>query len=668
MRKYCKYIYILVFGLLLCPIVLFAQKKDTLVPIKLNEVILIHHKNRHEAHNSPAPVQSLSGEKLKKLNSLTVADALRYFSGVQLKDYGGIGGIKTVNVRSMGSQHTGVFYDGIQLGNAQNGQVDLGKFSLENMEQVSLYQGQRSEMLQSAKSYASANTIYLKTKSPKFTNGQHYHLATGIRTGSFGLLNPSLSVNYKINKSVSARLSTEMVNAHGKYKFQYSNGIYDTIAVRNNADISSFRVEASLHGQHKNEDTWNLKYYHYNSERGLPGAIVANRFKRPQRLWDRNNFLQADYKHRFGPQYAVKVRGKYTEDFSRYLDPEIVTTKGFLDNKYDQQEYYLSLVNTYKIKPFWTLSIATDFQHNTMQANLYRFAYPKRSSLLNVLASNLDLDRFNLQLSLLSTSIYESVKYYESADDFQKYSPSLLINFQPFASPDFRIRGFYKNIFRMPTFNDLYYTFVGNTFLDPEYTDQINLGFSWQKEFGKTFFNITSDIYKIWITDKIVAVPGTNLFRWTMFNLGEVETNGIETKITNSGKFSATINYTTILTYTFQESIDVTPGGSSFGQQIPYVPIHSGGVSMMVDYKDIALNYSFIYTGERYSQKANIPSNYLQPWYTHDMSINYAIPFVFKNPLKLGFELNNILDQQYAVIKNFPMPGRSFRLSLNYEF
>lgn len=220
----------------------------------------------------------------------------------------------------------------------------------------------------------------------------------------------------------------------------------------------------------------------------------------------------------------------------------------------------------------------------------------------------------------------------------------------------------------MPTFNDLYYTFVGNTFLDPEYSEQINLGFSWQKEVGTTVFNLSSDLYKIWITDKIVAVPGTNLFRWTMFNLGEVETLGIETKLTNSGKLGSRINYSAVLNYTFQESLDVTPGGSSYGQQIPYTPKHSGGLSVMIDYKEFGFNYSFIYTGERYSQKANIASNYLQPWYTHDLSLSYDFPFLMKNPLKLGLEVNNVLDQQYAVIKNFPMPGRSFRLSLNYEF
>ena len=84
------------------------------------------------------PAQALSGRDLQRLSAVSIADALRYFAGVQIKDYGGIGGLKTVNVRSMGSQHVGVFYDGLQLGNAQNGQIDLGRFSLDNMESVSI--------------------------------------------------------------------------------------------------------------------------------------------------------------------------------------------------------------------------------------------------------------------------------------------------------------------------------------------------------------------------------------------------------------------------------------------------------------------------------------------------------------------------------------------------
>ena len=82
--------------------------------------------------------QVLTDSVLQRLNSQSVADALRYFTGVQVKDYGGIGGIKTVNIRSMGTNHVGVFYNGVQLGNAQNGQVDLGRYSLDNVESISL--------------------------------------------------------------------------------------------------------------------------------------------------------------------------------------------------------------------------------------------------------------------------------------------------------------------------------------------------------------------------------------------------------------------------------------------------------------------------------------------------------------------------------------------------
>ena len=87
----------------------------------LDEVMVVATRTSQEI----VPVQMLSGEKLRTLGTHSIADAIRYFSGVQIKDYGGIGGLKTINVRSLGSQHVGVFYDGVELGNAQNGIVDL---------------------------------------------------------------------------------------------------------------------------------------------------------------------------------------------------------------------------------------------------------------------------------------------------------------------------------------------------------------------------------------------------------------------------------------------------------------------------------------------------------------------------------------------------------------
>lgn len=121
----------------------------------LTEIVVTAHRPEVEV----IPAQRLSGDELQRLNSNSVADALRYFSGVQVKDYGGVGGIKTVNIRSMGTNHTGVVYDGVELGNAQNGQIDLGQFSLDNIEAISLYNGQKSEILQPARDFGSAASI-----------------------------------------------------------------------------------------------------------------------------------------------------------------------------------------------------------------------------------------------------------------------------------------------------------------------------------------------------------------------------------------------------------------------------------------------------------------------------------------------------------------------------
>jgi vitamin B12 transporter len=619
-------------------------------------------------NTSAVPVQILNSKDLKNLNSTSLADALRYFSGVQLKDYGGVGGLKTINVRSMGTNHTAVFYDGLQLGNAQNGQVDLGKFSLENMEEIALFNGQNPELLQPARAFSSANSIYIKAKVPHFSIDKKYNSSLTLRYGSFGFINPALSVDYKISEKIYSRLSSEFINAHGRYKFNYSNSVYDTTAVRSNGDVQSFRIETGLYGKLDSISEWSIKFYHYQSERGLPGAIVANKFDYVQRQWDKNNFIQASFQKKITPKYSLALSTKYADDETRYLDPEFITTTGFLDNRYHQKEAYLSWANKYQLFPFWTIAISSDYQHQTLDANIYRFAYPTRNTFLNVFATDFKFKRLSLQANLLRSSIKEKVKELEAAENKQEYTPTFMFSWKPFLKNNVRIRGFYKSIFRTPTFNDLYYTFIGNTFLKPEYTKQYNLGLTSSLSFKSgivDYLDLQTDVYYNQVNDKIVAIPSANLFRWTMFNLGKVEIKGLDVNT----KFSKTISPNFIISgginYTYQKALDKTSNSFSYNQQIPYTPLHSGSFIASSQYKNLGLNYSFIYTGERYSQKANIPVNYLEPWYTHDASVQYKFK-IHQNHLNIRAEINNIWNQYYDVILNFPMPGRSYRFTLNY--
>ena len=211
-----------------------AAREEADTTLSLTEVTVTAQRPQTEV----IPSQKLSGEELQRLNSNSVADALRYFSGVQVKDYGGVGGIKTVNIRSMGTNHTGVVYDGIELGNAQNGQIDLGQFSLDNVEAISLYNGQKSEILQPARDYGSAGTIYIRTRTPRFAEGKNYNARATFRTGSFDLINPSALVELRLSENVNASLSTEWINSSGKYKFRYRrvNAAGETANAADNAN------------------------------------------------------------------------------------------------------------------------------------------------------------------------------------------------------------------------------------------------------------------------------------------------------------------------------------------------------------------------------------------------------------------------------------------------
>ena len=119
-----------------------------------------------------------------------VADVLRRFTGVQVKDYGGVGGLKTVNVRSLGSEHVGIFLDGVQVDNAQNMQVDLGRFSTDGLALVALYNGQKTKRLQTAKEYASGAAVHLDSERPVLFDKDGGRAR--LRGGSFGTFQPSL--------------------------------------------------------------------------------------------------------------------------------------------------------------------------------------------------------------------------------------------------------------------------------------------------------------------------------------------------------------------------------------------------------------------------------------------------------------------------------------------
>ena len=644
------------------------EPADTARAEELREVVVTAARPRVEV----IPVQTLSGKELESLNSNSVADALRYFAGVQVKDYGGVGGIKTVNVRSMGTNHTGVVYDGVQLGNAQNGQIDLGQFSLDNIEAISLHNGQKSQILQPARDFGSAGTIYMRTRTPRFDNGESYHARAAVRFGSFDLLNPSALVELKLSERVNASLSAEWITSTGKYKFRYRRVnpagelAYDTTAVRQNGDINSTRIELNVNGSLTGGE-WHFKADNYNSERGVPGAIVNNVWRRGERIWDNNSFAQANFTKTIG-NFTTLNSAKYAFYRTHYVNNDDKQVK--VDNLYRQREFYFSTANEYVLTDWWRVSASYDFAWNTLSADMYDFAKPDRITNLIAAATAIDLGRLKIQASALGTFVHDHLRGQESPKDKHVFTPAVYASFAPLRSTtDLTVRAFCKRSFRMPTFNDLYYADMGNSKLNPERVTQYNAGVVFDRTRRGFVQNarVSVDAYYNKVKDKIVAYPKGQQFRWTMLNLGVVDIRGIDAAAQMTVNPTGSLYVTLRAQYTYQRAIDVTnPADNYYRDQIPYIPRHSGAAVANVSWRRWNLNYSFIYVGERYNQQENIRYNYTQPWYTSDVSVSRDFTFGRVNFRALA-EINNLLNQDYDVIINYPMPKRNFRISLTVE-
>lgn len=594
------------------------------------------------------PSQTLAGAALQDLSTTSVADALKYFSGVQIKDYGGLGGLKTVNVRSLGSQHVGIYLDGIRITNAQNGQIDLGRYSLSNMESVALYNANRNERLQSASEYASAATVYLQTRRPDSTT---FNVEYG--AGSFGLQKLKAYFSFRNILFVDA----EYQRTDGGYPFRFQSASEDTVGKRRNSDICFYRLEAA--GFYKG---FTAHAYFYSSERGLPGPVVrrlSDQWDSTDRQWDRNFFLQATYRHTWD-RFALKTNLKYAYDWLRYLqDPSTNAAAMHCDNHYRQQDLYGSVSAAWN-SSWLSLTASTDLRWSDLTTNVYRSAYVYRLDSKSLLSAIASYRGFEGNIALLYTHIGDhSARSAQSAAALSRLTPMFLASWHRHA---FTVRAFHKRIFRAPTLNDLYYTLVGNAQLRPEYTSQFDLGVDYKDR----HLHLALDAYYNRIEDKIVAIPMKSQFRWSMVNFGLVKSLGLSATAGYDrtwGKFSLNAN----ANYTCQRDRDYSsPHDPEYRNTIPYSPLHSASLIVDLGYDGWSLCTSWLYTGDRFALISNNRDDLLGAWQTVDLKLNKRFR-IRRHYVQATVECNNLCDSRHEVVKRYPMPGRNWKATLQWQ-
>jgi outer membrane cobalamin receptor len=648
-----------------------AQTNDSVVLRQIKEVEVTAKAKPSEARSSN-PLQALEAADINRIGIQSVSDAVRRFTGIVVKDYGGVGGFKSIAIRGNGAEHTGVFYDGLAAGNAQSGQIDIGQFSLDNVDMISLTMGQSDDIFRTARSIASVGVLNIVTKTP-FFGGKSYSAMVQLKAGSWGYFNPYIYYAQKLSDKFSVSIDGDWQRSDGQYPFERKNGNILVKGKRTNSSVDAKRAEINLFGNLTPAQTLSWKAYYYDSERELPGIIILQdssylKNKEKEQLWDKNFFTQAKYINLLSDKFRLQLQGKYAHSYTKYLIENPSLPIGYTESRYNQNELYASGTLLYQLSGFVAMSFAEDFSYNTLNSNNVNFAEPQRYSSLSALSAQYKSERLSITGSLLAVYVTDKVKHGNTPADRKKLSPALSASYRPFMNTNLRIRASYKNIFRIPTFNDLYYLRMGNSTLTPEKTQQYNIGVTWVNEFSDVFnyFNFTADYFYNTVDDKIVAYPTT--FEPKMVNLGKVRISGLSLTANGDFHFSDKVTLLASANYTYQKAIDVTNSSyKNYKDQIPHTPVHSGAASISIENPYINAGYSLIASGRTYNSLQNIEQNKIDAYTDHTLSVNKTFG-IGNCLLRLQAEITNIFDNHYYIVKDYPMPGRGYRVTLNVKF
>ena len=619
---------------------------------KADSTVILHEVEVTALRKPLATSQVLGGRELQALSSTSIADALKYFAGVQIKDYGGLGGLKTINVRSLGAQHVGVYIDGIRLTNAQNGTVDLGKYSLSTLESVSLFNANKLEKGQSASEYASGATVYLKTRRPATDS---ISVLAGI--GSFHTYRGRLNLQFN-RRGWQGFIDGEYLYSKGDYPFRYKSAYEDTVGIRRNSDIRYYRIEGALF-----KNGFSAHAFGYFSERGCPGGIVrrlSEKYTNIGREWDHDIFLQASWQHSFSPPHFLRINTKYSHEFLRYNTdfPENQNTAK-VDNHYYQDDGYASVSYCFSPFQFLYFNVGYDMRMSWLKADLRNFSLVRRLDEKAVADVQFDWKGLRASASLLFQHYKDYTRIMAgAANPIKKLTPSVSL---AYTWRNLTARGWYKKIFRVPTLNDLYYTQAGNRNLKPEYTRQWNLGLEYSISYGPWSGNVQADAYINHIDNRIVCLPLRGTYTWSMMNYGKTYCRGLNANL--SGHYvHGDWSYTLLGSLTLQHDVNRTDPTDEDTYDLPicYSPKVSFGITGMVSWKWITLAVSELHVSKRIWSYAD-PEDILDPYNNVDIKISGQWKW-----LMASLEVNDLLDVQYEHVPRYPMPGRTLRFTITY--
>lgn len=615
---------------------------------EIEEVILIGKKV------DSTRIYRLDEKRIASKNAADVGELVRYLPGVQVTAYGGIGGLKTANFRSLGAGQTSVVYDYQAQSTTQSGATDLGLIPADFITEIAVIQLASTDVFLPIKSKLSGNILAIQSKHQ--ASDYNKNGVIGVQTGSFGLVEGFGLVQKRWNK-LRMTLSGKSRFSDGSFPFDYTNGNTTISSIRKNNQVTDHYGQFSCNYSPSNTHSFStgLTGNRYNKE--LPGAVIfyndnAQQFLNGNQI---DGFLRYVYTIK---NIQLKTQINHHRNELIYLDSNYLNAAGFLKNEFQAQQIDGECQVKFMINQQTNYLVGTNIRAERLHGAQLS-VQPNRIVSESIIG--LTNNRFgvvNAQVGWLVVNDNFSASAVK-----QHVLPSLdwMLTAKKIA-----VGITFRQSLRLPTFSEMYYQQIGNSQLLPEKGTQFSLRMLHNYKRKKSIIQTIIQPFYAHVTNKINAIPSKNLFIWSIQNIGQTRAFGAEV----SEQISVRIKNGIVglsANYTFQYCINITDRTSAtYKDVISYSPLHTGGLEINYSCKQWRVFSQFNYQGKRFALNENIPSNELAAFSTIDIGGSVQLNRN-KQLLYIRLTVNNITNQNYNYINYFVMPGVNFHLKLTYE-
>ena len=621
------------------------------------------------------PVLRLDTALFTRRGITDLADALHRLAGVNLRDYGGAGGLKTVSVRGLGAAHTAVAYDGLCLADNRQGQIDLQRYSLDQLQAIELQPLGETRLLCPVRNFSAAAVLNLTGWQPD-TLHHSLHGTASLRQSSFGSWQALVSAGSRTGRHSWANLNASAQCSENDYPFRVQNGVASTTLRRTNSQMRSSTAEANFM-RYLPQGSWRLKGGFWHNRRQLPGQVVLYVNENAERMIETSAFVQSHYAQTL-QRCELFAAARYQWQELRYRDRDAQYAGGELRHNYGQHELYATGGAAFRLWSWLRMAAAADLSQAWLNSNLPTQNRASRLGCLPSVSAQADAGRLRLLVRAAAHCYRDEARTRSTAIAPQSSRTQSHHAFTPSASASWllcrapftvHLRAGWQRSFRLPTFSEAYQEHLGQTDLLPERAEQLNAGLTLQAQPASWWplLTLTADAYAHHVKNRIVSVPYT-LYLWRTLNMGRVEAHGLDATLSSRWQPARNWVLTAAANYSLQRVADRTaPGSDTYGNQLAYTPRHSGAASLDCEMPWMALCVHMSFASTRWSTNEHMLTTQLPAYAEWGLSVRRSLSW---SSLRLDLRADwlNVLNRHYEIVRRYPMPGRAYCLTARLHF